>query len=299
MSNFMRLNPILAYKMTTTIDNKLLCDVHDEDEILELDADKVALVADTFGKVQMYLKSDTKRGYVKLNAPGLYSFQMPEHPHGDPESITHNEDDDSKLIDSWTNESMEEINLIKKDDEALLGSIQRDEVTGEIYILMPLEMDVLLQSEFPIDSTEQPRALAASDSTMTITDIVDEENASQTTLTDNTLPAIPLQGEEAGMGILCEYEVCRLVVPQLSLNFKLTLQVGEPNEDEVDASDIDDGDYNNNDADDADDADNEIDEDNDEDDDDDDDEDDDDDDDINNDNNNDNGNDDDEDYKED
>ncbi|KRF94233.1 uncharacterized protein LOC26528252 [Drosophila mojavensis] len=243
MSNYMRPNPISAYKMTKTIDSKLQRGARAEDAIPELDEDEVALVAETFGKVQLYLRSDTNRGYVKLNAPGLYSFRLPEYPDGNPESVTHNENEDARLTDSWTNESMEEINMVKQEDEPLLGCIQRDEVTGEFYILTPLEIDVLLQSDLPADACEQTPELplVASDSTTTITDLdADVKDASQTTLTDNTQPAMPQESDDADTGILCEYEVCRFVVPQLSLNFKLTLHVGEPDEDDADTHDEED-----------------------------------------------------------
>ncbi|XP_064536948.1 uncharacterized protein LOC135427387 [Drosophila montana] len=233
MHHYMRFNPLLANKMTTT-DNKLKKSTfHDEDGILELDADKVTLVADTFSKVEMYLQSDTKRGYVKLNAPGLYSFQMPDHPDGDRESTTHNEDDDSTLTDSWTKESLDEINLINEDDEAQLGVIQRDEETGEMYILMPLEVDVLLHPGSSVMS-EQPSSLTIVDSSTTIAgmSVEDEEDASQTTLTENPRPLNVLHADQADREILCEHEVCRFVVPKMSLKFKLTLQVGEPNDGE-------------------------------------------------------------------
>ncbi|TDG42700.1 hypothetical protein AWZ03_010884 [Drosophila navojoa] len=249
MSNQMKPNPFSAHKMTKTVDSKLPCGAHAQDAIPELDEDEVALVAETFSKVQLYLRSDTNRGYAKLNAPGLYSFRLPEYPDGDPESVTHNEEDDARLIDSWTNESMEQINMVKKEDEPLLGCIQRDEVTGEYYILTPLEIDVLLQSELPASAYEQAAELplAASESTTTITDLdADVKDASQTTLTDNTQPAMPQESDDADTGILCEYEVCRFVVPQLSLNFKLTLHVGEPHEDDVDTHDEEDDDGNQN-----------------------------------------------------
>lgn len=232
----MRPNPISANKMTRTVDSKLQCGARAENPIPELDEDEVALLAKTFGKVQLYLRSDTNRGYAKLNGPGLYSFRLPEYPDGDPESVTHNEDDDARLIDSWTNESVEEINLVKQEDEPLLGRIQRDPETGEFYMLTPLEVDVLLQSELPAEAFQQAAEvpLAASDSTTTITDLdADVKDASQTTLTDNTQPAMTQESDDADTGILGEYEVCRFVVPQLSLNFKLTLHVGEPHEDDV------------------------------------------------------------------
>ncbi|KAL7743867.1 hypothetical protein ACLKA6_000271 [Drosophila palustris] len=199
------------------MDYKLLVADPDEDTILKLDADKVCLVTDTFSKAEMYLESDTQQGYIKLNAPGLYNFQLPE-PGCVDDVITQNEDD-STLTENWTKELVDEINLIKTQDVHQLGQLHRDTTTGELYMLFPLEVDVLLSPDSSnLISVDSAITLGQSDD--------DAEDASQTTLTDtpkaNGIQLHPLHMEE-------EREVCRFVVPKMSLNFRLTLKIGDLN----------------------------------------------------------------------
>lgn len=196
---------------------KLLVADPEEDKVLKLDADKVCLVTDTFSKAEMYLESDTKQGYIKLNAPGLYNFQLPE-PGCVDAVITQNEDD-STLTNNRTKEAVDEINLIKAQDGNQLGQLHRDATTGELYMLFPLEVDVLLSP----DSSN----LLSVDSATTLGQRDDEaKDASQTTLTDTPKANIsqlqPLHMEE-------DREVCRFVVPKMSLNFRLTLKIGDVN----------------------------------------------------------------------
>ncbi|XP_034471703.1 uncharacterized protein LOC117779580 isoform X1 [Drosophila innubila] len=169
---------------------KLLVEVPNEDKILELDADKVCLVTDTFSKADMYLESETKQGYIKLNAPGLYNFQLPEP--GCLNDVITQYEDDSTLTDNWTKEDVDEINLIRTQDGMQLGHLQRDTTTGEMYMLFPLEIDLLLSPD-PSCNMKQPAEgqsnISSVDSAITLAQSDDaEEDASQTTLTDTPKP---------------------------------------------------------------------------------------------------------------
>lgn len=196
-----------------------------DDEILELDADKVFLVTETFSNVDMYLESDSKHGFIELNAPGLYNFQLPE-PGSLHDVNTQNENDSQSMqLGSWIQEPIEEINLIKAEDKELLGELQRDEITGEFFIMLPLEMNVLVKPD-PSHNIEQIKDsllnLATTDSVKLLKKRDNEEdNESQTTLTDT-----PKENENHFEEAL---EVCRFVVPKMSLNFKLTLTIGDLN----------------------------------------------------------------------
>jgi len=130
------------------MDHKLqVAEALNDGEILELDADKVFLVTETFSNVDMYLESDSKQGFIELNAPGLYNFQLPE-PGSLHDINTYNENGSHPMqLDNWIQEPMEEVNLINAEDEELLGQLQRDEITGEFYIMLPIEMNVLLKPD--------------------------------------------------------------------------------------------------------------------------------------------------------
>ncbi|XP_062140372.1 uncharacterized protein LOC133848726 [Drosophila sulfurigaster albostrigata] len=203
------------------MDNKLLGANSVEDTIMELDADKVCLVTDTFSKADIFLQSNEKFGYIQLNAPGLYNFRLPQSEcecvH-DVSTVNVEQMEEDELTDKWMKEPMDEINLIQAEEEQQLGFLQRDEATGELYMLLPLEVDVLLQPEqqllpeLPAGEEEQPEEARQSDEDE---DEADHEDLSQTTLTDT--PKLPPEQL---------HEVCHFVVPKMSLNFQLTLQIG-------------------------------------------------------------------------
>ncbi|XP_060661371.1 VID27-like protein [Drosophila nasuta] len=209
------------------MDNKLLGANSVEDKIMELDADKVCLVTDTFSKADLFLQSNEKFGYIKLNAPGLYNFRLPQSEcecvH-DVSTVNVEQMEEDELTDKWMKEPMDEINLIEAEEEQQLGLLQRDEATGELYMLLPLEVDVLLQpeqqllQELPAEEEEQAEEEeeeARQNDEDEDEDEADHEDLSQTTLTDT--PKLPPEQL---------HKVCHFVVPKMSLNFQLTLQIG-------------------------------------------------------------------------
>lgn len=120
-------------------------DEEEEEQILELDRDKLYLVADTFSSVSMYLNSNLEHGYLGLNGPDLYSFQLP-HPDAQHNGVTEVQDN-FDILYNWEKEDAYEINMIEPEDEQKLGVLQHDPETGELYMLMPLEIDVILQPD--------------------------------------------------------------------------------------------------------------------------------------------------------
>lgn len=119
------------------------------DSILELDRDKLYLVADTFSSATMYLHSELEHGYIGLNGPDLYSFQLP-HPDVQHNGVTEIQDNFDVLYE-WEKENVYEVNMIKPEDEDMLGVLQHDPETGELFMLIPLEIDALLQPDQDID----------------------------------------------------------------------------------------------------------------------------------------------------
>lgn len=121
----------------------------EEEQILELDRDKLYLVTDTFSSASMYLNSKLQHGYLGLNGPDLYSFQLP-HPDVQHNGVTEVQDN-FDILYNWEKENAYEINMIEPEDEQKLGVLQHDLETGELYMLLPLEIDVLLQPDDDID----------------------------------------------------------------------------------------------------------------------------------------------------
>lgn len=121
----------------------------EDDQILELDRDKLYLVADTFSSANMYLHSKLQHGYLGLNGPDLYSFQLP-HPDVQHNGVTEVHDNFDVLY-NWEKENAFEINMIDPGDEEKLGVLQHDLETGELYMLLPLEIDLLLQPDDDFD----------------------------------------------------------------------------------------------------------------------------------------------------
>lgn len=132
-----------------TTDNIQRAQSKEVDSILELDRDKLYLVADTFSSATMYLHSGLQHGYIGLNGPDLYSFQLP-HPDVQHNGVTEIQDNFDMLYE-WEKENVYEVNMIEPEDEDKLGVLQHDPETGELYMFIPLEIDALLQPDEDID----------------------------------------------------------------------------------------------------------------------------------------------------
>lgn len=133
----------------TTDKKTLIAQSKELESMRDLDRDKLCLVADTFSSATMYLHSELEHGYIGLNGPDLYSFQLP-HPDVQHNGVTEILDNFDVLY-KWEKENVYEVNMIKPEDEDKLGVLQRDPVTGELFTFIPLEIDALLEPDQDID----------------------------------------------------------------------------------------------------------------------------------------------------
>ncbi|XP_068159427.1 uncharacterized protein [Drosophila tropicalis] len=137
-------------------DNELLKVVTNETEQQHFDEDEVRFVADAFSEVKIYLQTGRdESAFVELGPTNIHKFQLP--PSGCQEVETGFNPEDRTAVDEWYTDAvnvneMVEINLVEEQDEQCLGQIQRDEETGEMYMLVPVEIDMLVNHlEHPID----------------------------------------------------------------------------------------------------------------------------------------------------
>ncbi|EDW75031.1 uncharacterized protein Dwil_GK19957 [Drosophila willistoni] len=137
-------------------DDEMLKVETNEKEEQNFDEDQVRFVADAFSDVKLYLQTGRdESAFVELGPTNIHKFQLP--PSGCKEVETGFNPQEKTAVDEWQTDAvnmgeMVEIDLIQGQEEQSLGHIQRDENTGEMYMLVPVEIDMLVNHlAHPID----------------------------------------------------------------------------------------------------------------------------------------------------
>ncbi|XP_030380738.1 uncharacterized protein LOC115628699 [Scaptodrosophila lebanonensis] len=218
---------------------------------LTLDKNKLRLLADTFGKVNFYLQNGVDHGYLKLNGPGLYKFEWQRAANGEEESLQA-EEDEHVLVNSESDEAegrVKMIDLIALKGIENIGQIEHDPTTGEVYMLVPIEIDLVLDTpgQHEAEKNEEDDGEITESATTLCADSANKaenpetvgpqppsqetenlEQGSMTTLTDDTDGSIDVKLVDEDIQNAWEYETRIFLVPQMSLNFNMSIQNDEP-----------------------------------------------------------------------
>lgn len=115
----------------------------DEDEM------KTQIIADAFGEVKIFVEAGRNDAFVQLKKPQLHRFQLPdqEHQAASPAELDGIERAEAHEIDKWGKNEVLEVDLVKAKDLEQFGKLQRDVKTGEKYILLPVDIEFLIDPD--------------------------------------------------------------------------------------------------------------------------------------------------------
>lgn len=106
-------------------------------------------IANALDKVQVYVEAGKPEAFVQLKEPLLYKFKITSNgvATGSSESDKFQRAD-AKEIARWKSDHVINLDCISDEDYEQLSQIQTDESTGETYMLVPIDINIL------IDDTE-------------------------------------------------------------------------------------------------------------------------------------------------
>lgn len=118
-----------------------------EDEV------KTQIIADAFGEVKIFVEAGRNDAFVQLKKPQLHRFQLPEQEqqqeqhHPTSHELEGFERAEDHEIDKWGKNEVLEVDLVKAKDLEQFGKMQRDVKTGEKYILLPVDIEFLIDPD--------------------------------------------------------------------------------------------------------------------------------------------------------
>ncbi|EDV49268.1 uncharacterized protein LOC6553661 [Drosophila erecta] len=197
-------------------------EIKDESQQDQKEPSKERGIAKALDNVQVYVEAGKTEAFVQLKQPKLHKFEITSNAvaSGASESNTFQRAD-AKEIDRWKSDNVIKFDCISDEYREQLGQIQTDESTGETYMLVPMDINIL------IDQTE----LTPEASTKRITE--EEayklaEEAGHTIYMHHKHEGHPCKLPQAGLNLNpqanqanYDYHVHTFEVPRLSFPFEL------------------------------------------------------------------------------
>jgi len=102
-------------------------------------------IAQALGNVQVYVEAGKPEAFVQLKQPLLHKFEVTPQgvATGCPESDKFNRAD-SEEIARWQTDKAINLDLVTRKDAEQFGKIQTDDRTGETYMIVPMDINILV-----------------------------------------------------------------------------------------------------------------------------------------------------------
>ncbi|XP_043655114.1 uncharacterized protein LOC122621344 [Drosophila teissieri] len=120
-------------------------EIKDESQQDQKELSKERNIAKALDNVQVYVEAGKPEAFVQLEQPLLHKFDITPNgvATGSSESNMFKRAD-AKEIDRWKSDNVLKLDCISDEDREQLGHIQTDESTGETFMLVPMEINVLI-----------------------------------------------------------------------------------------------------------------------------------------------------------
>ncbi|XP_017106486.2 uncharacterized protein [Drosophila bipectinata] len=126
--------------------DKEVKEAHPEEEFGSEEHATAKYLADTFGGAKIYVEAGRDEAYVQLKEPQLHRFKLSEQTHNPPPGYDEDafQPAEAQDIERWGQAEVLKVDLVEKKDEEQFGKMQRDATTGEKYILLPINVEFLI-----------------------------------------------------------------------------------------------------------------------------------------------------------
>ncbi|XP_016979941.1 transcription factor SPT20 homolog [Drosophila rhopaloa] len=102
-------------------------------------------IAKALGDIQVYVELGNEEGFLQIRPPQLHKFRVTSRGVDSGGSQSNMFDRaDPKEIARWDLKKVHHLDLISSKDAEEFGKIQTDEVTGEVYMKVPLTLNILV-----------------------------------------------------------------------------------------------------------------------------------------------------------
>ncbi|XP_020808607.1 uncharacterized protein LOC110184414 [Drosophila serrata] len=180
-----------------------------ESEAIKQQNEMDQVMAGALGNIKVFLEPGIKDAFIQIEPLKVTSFQLPEPSDKDPlatQDLMECNVVEPTTVDRWNNNKVVCVNHIKPEDMELLGKTQTDELTGEQYMLLPIDIDILL------DPDNLPTPLMVQQNLENLCIGEDKGITIQ-------LDPPELQGREADI----QYAKHKFTIPKLNFNFNIIL----------------------------------------------------------------------------
>ncbi|XP_017034719.1 uncharacterized protein [Drosophila kikkawai] len=168
------------------------------------------VIAEALDKIKVYVENGQEEAFIQIKPPQLTSFQMQAIDKNplDGQDLMECDGVEASAVDRWNSNEVLELDLIKPEDREHLGKTLTDELTGENYMLLPMDIDILINSDI-----------------LTTPCVVKEhiEDEQEEKANWHSFQLQPAEGDQHSQEPGSQYCRHEFKVPKLNLNFKLFL----------------------------------------------------------------------------
>ncbi|EDW97201.1 uncharacterized protein LOC6536920 [Drosophila yakuba] len=227
----------LTKKQMLKLQQILAEEIKDESQQDQRDLSKERNIAKALDNVQVYVEAGKPEAFVQLDKPLLHKFEITPNgvATGSSESNMFKRAD-AKEIDRWKSDNVMKLDCISDEDREQLGQIQTDEITGETYMLVPMDINILIdEADITPDastkriSEQEAYQKAKAGHTLYMTHQNKGHGLDQNPQAKQTSPAPP--ENQANY----DYHVHTFEVPRLSFPFELKF---EPDEEKLEGDKV-------------------------------------------------------------